>query len=222
MAVLRSDTHPELEDTIGAGREPGCPFCVARVQTQFKRGECVQLLNGYHAGSKALVVEPVHYDELHIKFVDSQETSVRRSVLSVDLWTRLPLGNLPAWLAPLPTDDLAAVEDAIIQLAAVPTAETRRVRQQLLNLVDVVWTRRLPVRSADLRGTFQAHGLSALSHQTMFELFDFGLDQLVYSRGRKPNARKRMNAMSSGRYETKHQMMLRRMLSSGRAHLRKT
>lgn len=116
-----------------------------------------------------------------------------------------PSGTVPAWMPPLAIEDLFQIDEAVLRSLRVMGHQIRRLNSDALRLpVDLVWRLRLPMRAVDLLPAFTAHGLPSKFNHEFVDEFDARLDQLIWSVGRKPIARRRMPAMSQGRYERKY------------------
>lgn len=219
--VARPTTHPELTEFIEAGASAGCPICQARCETTFQIGSVVRLLNGFKAGLSGVIVdqEASGYGhsvavEIDRQFLQGPGSMTLHS--NRDLFCQGPPLPPTDWLAPLSTDDLVYIDEVILRsLLKVRTfKETRWNLDAIFLPIQAAWHRRLPIRGKDLIGTFVKHGAPRRAQRLLIDQFNFGVDLLVWSQGRRPIQRRRMPAMSQPCYEpSRRNPELRRLIA---------
>jgi hypothetical protein len=186
------------------GAQAGCPFCKGRMLASVTRGDRIYFLKGPHVGQEATVSdEPgLDDDEFMVKF-DFQESGWSTRVnYKWAAFVHSPMDDIPKWLCSLSTDDLCAIDEAALQMAPRLADLTGNIwsATTILPLIAIVRQRRLPVAAADLWPTLGAHGFSRKLKADFCRSFDFGLQLLVLLNGRPAIKKKRVKAMSIGRY----------------------
>jgi hypothetical protein len=188
------------------GVRSGCPFCKGRSITSVAAGDRIVFLKGMHAGREATVSNGtgLFQDEFFARFDFHQKNEETRVSYTLDEFTFAPIERPPSWICELSIDDLCAIENAIINFVA-KTAKTRGNiwnAENLLSPISTVWRRRLPVKGPDLWPTFESHGILSNQRLTLCRYFDFGIDLLISMHGRPAIKKRRVKAMSIGRYLT--------------------
>jgi hypothetical protein len=188
------------------GALSGCPFCKGRLIASVSGGDRIVILKGRHSGQMATVSSRpgLSDDEFLARFDFQPPNHEMRVSYKRDEFTFAPLERPPDWLCALSIDDLCAVENAAINVVMKTVAKSRPVwsAENLLSLIATVWRRRLPVLGPDLWPTLEEHGISSNRKVTFCRYFDFGIHLLVSMHGRPAIKKKRVNAMSIGRYLT--------------------
>lgn len=203
--VARPLTHPELAKFIASGSTAGCPFCAAREEPPPRLGSQVTLMNGRQTGISGIVVDGgPHFgiDRVAVELDPPFRTRPGFRVFAPnrDLLSCRPL-PVPTWLAPLSTEDLANIDEAVLLSLNGAIANGELQCQSLFPIINTVWQLRLPVRGDDLAETFAMHGLPLSERQAAIEVINFGIDLLVWSHRRRRIKRRRMPPMSQPYYE---------------------
>lgn len=214
--VARPDSHPNSRQAIANGATSGCPFCFARQLQVYQAGEHVTILNGNRAGMSGLIVDVKHTggpDQFGIRG-DSQRRSGYRLFSKFNtLISTEPIIRPAAWMLPLSIQDHAVVDEVIVRSCEDLASARRKWRPNTLHpCIEIVWRLRLPIRGAEMLAAYIAHGASPRWSSRFIELFDSGLDLLVFSHGRAPIARRRIPSLSSGRYEPHRRDPIKRAL----------
>lgn len=206
MEVDLSSKHARqaLVQATETGSRSNCPFCRGRMITSVSVGDRVILLRGADTGKEATVTAERGFnsDEFLVHFDTEPANQETRVSYSRDKFSFTPIGQLPDWLCQLSIDDLSAVDEAVVQTAilfAAAKVPSWSV-DVLLPIISVVRSRRLPVNATDLWLTFEAHGFSSKLRKSFEKHFNFAIEILVVMCGRPPIKRKRIKAMSIGRY----------------------
>jgi hypothetical protein len=122
-----------------------------------------------------------------------------------DLYVNYELFSVPEWMPNLSIDDNGAVHESLVTmlpLIAVGSHEINIVPDRLWRTVITIWQRRLPLYRDNLWPMMEAHGVSRTQKDTLMDFFDFGIKVLTLANGRPAIKRKRIPAMSQGRYLT--------------------
>jgi hypothetical protein len=188
------------------GARSGCPFCKGRLIASVSVGDRIVILKGARSGQVATVSNRpgLSDDEFLVRFDFQPPNHETRVGYKTDEFAFAPIEQPPDWLCDLSIDDLCAVENAAINVVVKTAARRRPVwsAENLLSLISTVWRRRLPVLGSDLWPTFEMHGIPPNQKVTFCRYFDFGVHLLVSMHGRPAIKRKRVKAMSIGRYLT--------------------
>jgi hypothetical protein len=186
-----------------SGAKAGCPFCRGRMIASVSAGQRIILLKGMYAGRFATVSDKPGWseDEFLVRFDDEDGDTLTRISYRMDNFLCLPMTKIPTWLCHLSIDDLAAIEDACLQLALKYALAKKSTpwSDLLLPIIATVRGRRLPVLSNDVWPTLLAHGFSRKEKANFQRFFNFAI-LLISLNGRAPIKRKRMPPMSRGRY----------------------
>jgi hypothetical protein len=169
-------------------------------------GERIIILKGMYVGREATVSSEPGFsdDEFLVKFDSDPPNQLTRVIRKLDVFSYLPLGEMPNWLCSLSIDDLCSIDHSALDLAVRLAVGTNKSwsTNALLPLVATVRQRRVPVLGADLWPTLEAHGIPKTLKQEFGRKFDFAIELLVSLHGRAAIKKRRVRAMSIGRYLT--------------------
>ena len=202
--IARPETHPNTRVAIEHGSRNGCVFCSARQVQTYATGSCVTILSGGHTGLVGEIVDAgslARYDRVAIKLDSSTRNGFRICNIVSNLMTiERPIPSI--WMLPLSTRDLARVDEIVVRCCdGLVQGQPKALNLEALFLcIDEIWRQRLPIRGRELFPTFEAHGLAASFENEFVDAFDFGLDLLLFSQGRRPISRKRMPPMLARQY----------------------
>jgi hypothetical protein len=142
-------------------------------------------------------------EEFCVQFDHDRPGHLHRVLLRHDLFVLEPNADQTPWLLPLSTDDLAFVDEVVVRFCAtlIQKSNWSWRDEELYVLIEMFWQRRLPVQGKEVWATCAAHGMPQRYKNHFISTFDFGIGLLVYSHGRPPIKRRRVQAMSIGRYE---------------------
>lgn len=198
-------TRTALISFTETGAQAGCPFCKGRMIASVKPAERIIVLKGIYVGRRATVSpEPSLPDEFLVQFDSDPPNQLTRIAQKRDIFAYSPLGRMPGWLCDLSVDDLCSIDLSAMSLAislAVGHEKNCSVAT-LLELIGTVRQRRLPMLGADLWPTLEAHGISKRLKNEFCRKFDFAIELLVSLHGRPAIKKRRVKAMSIGRYLT--------------------
>ena len=188
------------------GARSKCPFCKGRMIASVSADERIMILQGMYAGRCGTVSAQPGWStsEFFVHFDTDKNDVLTRIIYHSDKFSYLPIGSTPKWLCELSIDDLSRLEDAALETALIFANASKRMNfaQLLLPLIATVRSRRLPVTSNDLWPTLVAHGFEKSLKARFHSTFEFGIELLTSLHGRPAIRRKRMRAMSRGRYLT--------------------
>ena len=188
------------------GAKAGCPFCKGRMIADVSPGERLIILKGMNVGREATVSkEPgLSSDEFLVAFDGDPPGLLTRVIRRLDSFAYLPLGKMPKWLCSLSIDDLHSVDESCLHTATIlaTDAKYKWTVQALLPIIYTVRSRRLPASGADLWPALQAHGIRKSLKEEFCQTFDFSIELLLEMNGRPAIKKRRVQAMSIGRYLT--------------------
>src|ERR1700687_280513 len=190
------------------GAEAGCPFCQGRMIASVTPGESMIILNGMNVGRKATVSpKPWLSDEFLVKFDTAPPDELTRIVQRLTVFSYLPLDKMPDWLCDLAIDDLCSIDLSALDLALSLSVVAKKGWSvtTLLPLITTVRQRRLPVLGAELWPTLEEHGVPKNLKHDFCRKFDFAIELLASLHGRPAVQKRRVRAMSIGRYLTPSQ-----------------
>ncbi len=188
------------------GVASGCPFCRGRMVSVPTPGSKIQILASYRSGWIGTVTPKDTWldgEEFCVRFDDDPPRVTQRVLLRHDLFVSEPFVDPPQWLPSLSIDDLAVVDEFVVRFcgALFQKGKWRWQDEELYAPIVRFWLSRLPVRGEEIWEVCRAHGMPGRFRKTLVQAFDFGFGLLVSSHGRPPIKRRRVQAMSIGRYE---------------------
>jgi hypothetical protein len=205
---------------LAAGNTAGgaiaeCPFCLARRHPWPQIGTSITLLSGYDVGQSGVVVEDqwgtCPPDRFLVKMAYDESGALRMVMPSHELFLDVKQLVVPAWMPSLSIEDNGFLHESLMRsLEDLKAARGREnVGKLILALIATCWGRRLPLRGTEVWLLLNAHGVGSQLKSDVIEYFDFGMKLLTETQGRPAVKRRRMPAMSRGRYLTKARRTLR-------------
>ncbi len=192
-----------------------CPFCLARQHPWPQIGTLITLLSGFDVGQSGVVVADqwgtCPPDRFLVKMAYAESGVLRMVMPSHDLFLDVEQLIVPAWMPSLSIEDNGFLHEGLLRsLEGLKAARGREnIGKSLLSVIATCWGRRLPLRGAELWLLLNAHGIDSHLKSDVIDYFDFGTKLLTQTQGRPAVKRRRMPAMSKGRYLTKAQRALR-------------
>jgi hypothetical protein len=104
----------------------------------------------------------------------------------------------PPWMPPLSIQDAFILHEMVLLAAERDLMRT----EAQYPLINVCWSHRLPLSGSEVWAMLEAHGCDPIARPVVIERFDFGVGLLVGTQGRPPVKKRRMPALSKGRYLT--------------------
>lgn len=135
-----------------------------------------------------------------------EEMGTLRMVMpSQELFLDVELLVVPAWMPPVSIEDNAFLHDNLMRFLDELTVacDCEIFGESLLPIIATCWRRRLPLKGVDIWPLLSAHGIGPHLEVSFIGHFDFGTKLLTSAQGRTAVKRRRMLAMSKGRYLTK-------------------
>jgi hypothetical protein len=191
------------------GSANGCPFCLARKDRYPAQGKSIMFLSGSDVGQVGVITENSDWARASGKFIVKMnyapETHTRVVDPSLELFIDPEAMTVPDWMPALSIEDACALHEQVLQsLQFPPQGSARKAAAKIVtSVVARCWGQRLPLDGAEVWAVLAAHGARDELKTASIELFDFGLALLVGAQGRVPIRRRRMSALSRGRYLTK-------------------
>jgi hypothetical protein len=202
------NNHLSLAALVSAtenGASAGCPFCIGRKIAYVSKGNRIVFLKDRYAGCEATVVaeKGLNDDEFVVHFDGEPDSHQMRINYKRDSFAFLPISKPPDWLCDLAIDDLNSIDEAIVQTRILLAGkDIAWSASTLLPIVAVLRGRRLPIVASELWPTLKAHGFPTRSRRSFEAQLNFSLDLLCTMHGRPPIKRRKVKAMSIGRYLT--------------------
>ncbi|MCP5372659.1 MAG: hypothetical protein H6907_13085 [Hyphomicrobiales bacterium] len=168
-------------------------------------------LNGIDVGHSGLVVadqwDTCPFDKFLVKMPYAKEGTLRIVTPGRELFLDVNRFSVPPWMPPVSIEDNALLHQSLIDSLAVLAAakDQKSVGDSLIGVIDSCWRNRLPLQGTDVWPMVEAHGIPPHRKSDFINLFDFGKNILISTLGRAAVKRRRMPAMSQGRYLTKKQ-----------------
>jgi hypothetical protein len=192
------------------GAHHGCLFCKGRMIASVKPGDRIVMLKGTNAGYSAVVSKQPGWseDEFLARFDFQPKTHLTRIHYKHDEFAVAPVAPPPKWLCSFSIDDLCAIEGSTLMVALNMANTTRSTwtPESMLALISTVRVRRLPVSGSELWPTLAMHGFHSRLKRSFCAHIDFSLRLLRALHGRAPIKKRRVEAMSIGRYMTPAQL----------------
>lgn len=121
-----------------------------------------------------------------------------RLILGHDLIQLLPAPPPPSWAPPLCLQDAAELDSVVVDFCDKSYHDGEWVLDWLAfyEIVRTIWTKRLPIQSRELWAVLHAHGVPEKWRRKLSEFFTKGRDLLLYSVGKSPIKKKRIEPLS--------------------------
>jgi hypothetical protein len=194
----RQTTKSSMEGSLS-----GCPFCAARALNMPKSGDRFRIISGYNAGATGTVVEwPEDYPPRPNEFLsqmDHDDPNVQCRVLLEHEFVQIfPLQKDPDWAPPLCLEDAAELDSVVLYFCnkSLANGSWKLDWQAFYEVIRKAWSLRLPIEPNELWLVLRAHGVPVKWENQLSTFFEKGRDLLVYSVGRKPVKKKRVEPFS--------------------------
>ncbi len=189
-------------------RASRCPYCLAEQHLWPPIGTSIIFLNGIGVGQSGVVVADrwgtCPPDRFLVKMPNAKVGTLRMVMPTHELFVDVKLLSVPTWMPPVSIEDNAFLHRSLLHSLDKLTAacDCGVVGEALGEIIATCWRRRLPLEGVDIWPLLKAHGVDANFEANMADCFDFGIRLLTRTQGRTGVKRKRMVAMSKGRYLT--------------------
>ncbi len=150
-------------------------------------------------------------DKFLVKMAYEETGRLRMVMPHYELFLDVKVFAVPAWMPPLSIEDNSFIHDSLRYSVDKPIAASERgeLGELMHSVIATCWQRRLPLRGVDIWPLLNAHGVSPHLEANVIDYFDFGTTLLTTAQRRTAVKRRRMPAMSKGRYLTAAQRELR-------------
>jgi hypothetical protein len=194
----------KIDSSVEMGREAGCPFCAAQVEGRPSLGQRIMILNGYRAGMMGTVSSV----DLDARFrpgaflikADRDNPHIEQIVNpDLDLFTTHPPEELlTKWIPPLTMGSAAALHDVVLRVCGrfAELGSDEWHRGAFYALIDHCWRERLPLSEQEVWAILDAHGMQKNLQKDARRSYVEGMELLVYTHGRKPIKKKRVEPLS--------------------------
>ncbi len=188
-----------------------CPICCAKAISEFKVGQKVRFVGGFFAGHYATCVQELDIEtgdfSVRTDFMDFEESAACN--ISKDRFLFYPVFEAPYWHPDIAMVDFEVIEAAVLEILVKTDLLDSVDDSSIFDIVYIIWRKRLPIAPRQIVDIAIAHG-ARRKHLNEFEQkLDFGMSCQVYLNGRRPVMRKKVKAMTVGRYLTKSEREIR-------------
>lgn len=199
---MQADDVRTLVRTVECGAAADCPFCIGRMIASVSVGDRIVFLQGSNAGREATVTAERGFNdgEFLVHFDLEPQEHQSRVIYNLDRFSFAPIESIPDWLCHLSTDDLSALDEAIVQTSVLFRHHSGWSIDVLIPILSTIRSRRLPVAGTDLWPTLEAHGWPTATRDDFEDRLAFAIETLVAMVGRPAIRRKLVPPMSIGRY----------------------
>ena len=190
---------PPLSYAAAAGRDGGCPMCMASATSRPGIGDRVLLLNGSRSGMYGPVVSTdlpgfpqgafliqAAGDPPNVQQIVDHRLSLY--ILDDDAF------RLPDWFPPFAVSECVDLHAVVVNFVnachSLPRWNWSRERFQAV--IRYAWFKRLPVEPPEVWQMLRAHGVPSRHKATAVRLFIEGTELLTYAVGKRPIKRKRL------------------------------
>lgn len=185
------------------GASNGCLFCVARINRALSDGSRVVVLNGYKAGQTFELISQ-NGNSLFLRDNSNQSELVIQKN-GIYLVGQLPFCSVPEWMPPFNfrtcfiIDELEAwfCNNSIIGANFVWNDDS------FVEVVRVIWEKRISITALELTRLFCAHGLPTVLHKRFSKAFTLCMSALIAARQREPIKKMRLNSFDNFRSDTR-------------------
>lgn len=199
--------HKKLGYPIESGISSGCPFCKATMLRDVpKPGDLIRILTGYDAGMVVRVVDnqyniPLRKGEFLIT-TDNDPTGWTRTI-SMDgperiLFEHMPPSPIPDWAPPICLEYAAELDTAVIRFWVKSLRQDGSLNPipAFFEVITHIWDYRLPLQPEELWAFLEAHGFPSELKKRLTQLYQEGMDLLIYATRKKPFKNRRVEPFS--------------------------
>jgi hypothetical protein len=121
-----------------------------------------------------------------------------RMILENDLIQLLPSPPAPGWAPPLSLQDSADLDLVVVNFCnkSFQDGNWDLDWSAFYEVIRTVWSKRLPIESREIWAVLNAHGIPERWRRELSEFFTKGIDLLIYSTGKAPIKKKRIEPLS--------------------------
>ena len=178
-----------------------CPFCIAASQAISEIGTRFRIISGFKVGEKGTVVEwPKSSTPIPNQFPAQldNEPDQFRIILENELIQVLPAPPAPDWAPPLSLQDAADLDSVVVDFCnkSFQDGNWDLDWSAFYEVIRTVWAKRLPIEPREVWSVLNAHGVPKKWRRKLSDFFTKGRDLLVYSAGKSPIKKKRIEPLS--------------------------
>jgi hypothetical protein len=159
-------------------------------------------LSGHDIGRIGTVVEspapaPLSPREF-LAQMDGDQPEVQIRILPRDIVEPFPFSEPPTWAAPISLADASDLDTIIVDLCdAGRTGNSWKIPWEVFYwVIASIWRMRIPIAPNELWHVLRAHGIPDQFETEITDFFSKGRDLLIYTQGRKPIKKKRVQPFS--------------------------
>ena len=199
--------HKKLGAVIKSGISSGCPFCKATMLKDMpKPGDLIRILTGYDAGMAVRVVDNRHNIPLRngeFLITTDNDPPGGTSIISGDgteriLFDYMPSSPTPDWAPPICLRYAGELDTAVIRFWVKSLLQDGSLNPipAFLEVITHIWDNRLPLNPEELWALLEAHGFPYELKKRLTQLYQEGMDLLIYATGKKPFKNRRVEPFS--------------------------
>jgi hypothetical protein len=201
--IAAPPANPAHPPGASHGASEGCPFCLAARRSLPMVGARFRLLSGFQAGRIGTVVQspaaPPWPPEEFLAHMDGEPLNHQRRITSIDIIDLLPGREPPSWAPPVELRVAVELDQAVVAFCEAGNVFGRWSINwsAYFEIVRLIWSRRLPILSVEVWAVLRAHGIPDSYKDELSEFFDKGRDLLIYSIGKRPIRKYRVQPLTS-------------------------
>lgn len=199
--------HQKLGLPIESGISTGCPFCKATMLGMPKPGNIIRLLTGYHAGDVVMVVDnkyniPLSSGQFLVKYENDpldRYITINGDGMERILFEYIPPSPIPNWAPPICLRYAEELDNQLIRFwvrSLRPDGCYEPRIDAFYEVITYIWYNRLPLRPEELWAVLDAHGFPYKFKKRLTQLYQEGMDLLIYATGRQPFKNRRVEPLS--------------------------
>jgi hypothetical protein len=170
------------------GVKADCPYCAARLITDYRTGDLAIMMQTQHAGRLLKYSNSSEDGGVDsFEWLDEPGKTMR---LMREHWLTLPTEavTIPFWLPALDLRYCFIIDELATWFCNEGNAGERFHwdDNSIIEVIRTCWEKRIPICAVELSKVLLAHGLPEIYQKRVEELFEFGMTTLVASKGRKP------------------------------------
>jgi hypothetical protein len=198
MTDSRTTLPGEIEGFLS-----GCPFCTSYRIGILEIGSRFRIISAFKTGTIGTVVEwPKNVPKIPDEFMahldhDPPEWQIRISIKQ-EMIQVFPFPPTPEWAPPLSMRDASELDKTIICFCAKSFQNGKwKIDWNSFNgVIRMTWYNRLPLEPDELWLVLKAHGVPEKSKRNLVGFYERGRNLLVYSGGRKPIKKKKVEPLT--------------------------
>jgi hypothetical protein len=199
--------HKKLGYPIESGISSGCPFCKASMLKDVPRpGDLIRILTGYDAGMVVRVVDNKYNIPLkNGQFLTATDNDPSGWTRKIDMDERerilfdyIPPSPTPDWAPPICLEYAAELDTAVTRFWGKSLRQDGSFNPipAFFEVITLILDNRLPIKPEELWAFLEAHGFPYESKKRLTQVYQEGMDLLIYATRKKPFKNRRVEPFS--------------------------